>query len=322
MWPIWGRSLVKALLAHLVYSDERDRTLAKLMDGINRPEGKMPELLRGIYNVSNSRMARAGASSLMQMRADETFSGIYANARGATEWLNIGSYADLTSGDTMRTSDILDANTVVFVQIPLQTLQSTPTLGRTVMGALFNAMYLADGSVGDRILFVLDEAWSLGAMREVELCLATARKYRGTLNLVFPSAADIETIWTKSGAQAMRDKCSWQSFNAIQDVETAERLSRALGSRGVLAYSEGVNSGAQKPWGMHMPSSSSGTNANTHEVKRELMMPDEILRAPADQMYVLARDFPYAIRCWTAPYWRYPDIRDRMRDNRFVAAAN
>lgn len=320
MWPIWGRSLVKTLLAHLLYSGEQDRTLAKFMDGMNFPEDEMPKLLRGIYDSSTSKMARGGASGLMHMRADETFSGIYANARGATEWLNIGAYAKMTSGSVMRTTDILHSNTVVFVQIPLRTLQATPTLGRAVMGALFNAMYLAEGSVGDRILFELDEAWSLGAMKEVELCYATARKYRGTVQMIFPSEADMETVWTKTGAQAMRDKCSWRSYNAIQDGDTAERLSKDLGSHAVLAYSEGINSGSQKPWGMALPSSSRGTNANTHEIKRDLISRDEILRSPADQMFVLARDFPNPIRCCTAPYYRYPDIADRMNASRFVKA--
>jgi type IV secretory pathway TraG/TraD family ATPase VirD4 len=45
------------------------------------------------------------------------------------------------------------------------------------------------------------------------------------------------------------------------------------------------------------------------------------MRAPADEMFVLARDFPYPIRCVSAPYFRYPEIARRMRNNRFVTAS-
>jgi hypothetical protein len=36
---------------------------------------------------------------------------------------------------------------------------------------------------------------------------------------------------------------------------------------------------------------------------------------------VLARDFAQPIRCFTAPYFRYPDIAGRMAGNRFANAA-
>ncbi len=77
----------------------------------------------------------------------------------------------------------------------------------------------------------------------------------------------------------------------------------------MLATSEGDNQGRQKPFGLRLlPSSSKGTNVNVHEIKRRLIKGDEIMRAPADEMFVLARDFPHPIRCWSAPYFRYPDI--------------
>ena len=105
----------------------------------------------------------------MNMRAEETFSGIYANAFAATEWLSTGAYADVVSGSAMRTSDILRPDTIVFVQIPLRTLLVTPAVGRATMGALFNAMFHADGDVGRRILFEIDEAWVLGRLKEIML---------------------------------------------------------------------------------------------------------------------------------------------------------
>jgi type IV secretion system protein VirD4 len=70
-----------------------------------------------------------------------------------------------------------------------------------------------------------------------------------------------------------------------------------------------------------MRSKSNGDNVSTHEIKRRLIKADEIMRAPSDEMFVLARDFPQPIRCVTAPYFRYPDIAGRMAGNRFANAA-
>lgn len=323
-WSTWGRALVTCLMAHMLFHPHSTfpKTLASLRRGIATPEGEMPTLLRGINRTSPSRMARDLAGGLMDMKAEKTFSGVYANAFAATEWLSVGAYADVVSGSAMRTSDILDSETVVFVQLPLRTLLATPAVGRAVMGALFNAMFHADGSgITDRILFQIDEAWILGAMKEIKLCHTTARKYAGCVSTIWQSEGQMEGVWGKDDAKMMRDTVSWRSYNAIQDGSIAEALSRDLGEHAVLAYSEGDNQGRQKPRGFALGSRSKGSNVNVHEIKRRLIKADEIMRAPADEMFVVVLDFPNPIRCKTAPYFRYPDIAIRMKNNRFVKTA-
>ena len=322
-WPTWGRALVTCLAAHMLFSEQAGfrKTLAALRRGIATPEADMQDMLTFIHANSASRMASELAGGLMGMKAAQTFSGIYGNAFSATEWLSVGVYADVVSGSAMRTSDILDSNTVVFIQLPLRTLLATPAVSRAVMGALFNAMFHADSGEGDRILFQIDEAWILGAMKEIKLCHTTARKYRGTISTIWQSEGQMEGVWGQDDARLMRDTVSWRSYNAIQDGTVAEKLSRDLGEHAVLATSEGDNQGRQKPWGIALPSGSRGSNTNVHEIKRRLIKGDEIMRAPADEMFVLARDFPHPIKCVSAPYFRYPDIARLMRASRFNAAA-
>jgi type IV secretion system protein VirD4 len=323
-WPMWGRKLVTCLLAHLLYAKRPNlpKTLATLRRGLAIPEDEMQVLLRGIRATSNSAMARDIAGGLMGMKAEKTFSSIYGNAFAATEWLSVQVYADAVSGDAIRTADILKRETVVFIQIPLRTLLATPSVGRAALGAFFNALFQADGQgVKDTILFQIDEAWVLRALKEIKLCHATAAKYRGAVSTMWQSEGQIEGVWGRDDAKMLRDTVSWRSYNAVQDGSVAEQLSRDIGEHAVLAYSEGDNQGSQKPWGIALPSQSSGRNLNVHEIKRRLIKADEIMRAPADEMYVLARDFPYPIRCVAAPYFRDPEIAGRMSANRFSHVA-
>jgi type IV secretion system protein VirD4 len=323
-WPIWGRALVTCLAAHMLFTEQAGfrKTLAALRRGIATPEADMQDMLAYIHANSASRMASELAGGLMGMKAAQTFSGIYGNAFAATEWLSVDAYAAVVSGSAMRTSDILDSDTVVFIQLPLRTLLATPAVGRAVMGALFNAMFHADAvGIEDRILFQIDEAWILGAMKEIKLCHTTARKYRGTISTIWQSEGQMEGVWGPDNAKLMHDTVSWRSYNAIQDGTVAEKLSRDLGEHAVLATSEGDNQGRQKPFGLRLPSSSKGTNVNVHEIKRRLIKGDEIMRAPADEMFVLVRDFPQPIRCVSAPYFRYPDIARVMGASRFNPTA-
>jgi hypothetical protein len=43
-----------------------------------------------------------------------------------------------------------------------------------------------------------------------------------------------------------------------------------------------------------------------------------ITRADPDELFVLFRGFPYPIRCFAAPYFRYPNIALAMSESRFV----
>jgi type IV secretion system protein VirD4 len=322
-WATQGRALVTCLLAHLLHNAPAglDPTLAALRRGIAIPEEDIQDTMRFIHANSRSRMAAELAGGFMGMRAKETFSSIYGNAFAATEWLSVEAYADAVSGSSLRTADILQSGTVLFVQIPLRTLLTTPAIGRAVMGALFNAMFHADTGQGDRILYQIDEAWLLGPMKEIKLCHTTARKYRGTLASIWQSEGQLEEVWGKDGAKLMRDTVSWRSYNAVQDGDVAEKLSRDIGEHAVMATSEGDNSGRQKPWGLALPSQSRGKNTNVHEIKRRLIKSDEILRAPADEMFVLARDFPNPIQCYSAPYFQYPAVARQMQRSRFVQSA-
>lgn len=322
-WGTWGRALVTCLAAHMLFSEDANlpKTVSTLRRGIATPENEMKTLLAGINRTSESRMARDLAGGLMGMNAVETFSGIYSNAFAATEWLSVGAYANVTSGSAMPTKKILEPDTVVFVQLPLRTLIATPSVGRAVMGALFNAMFHADGEVAQRILFQIDEAWTLGPMKEIRLCHTTARKYGGAICSIWQSEGQMEATWGREDAKLMRDTLSWRSYNSIQDGDIAEKLSRDMGEHAVLAYSEGDNQGQSKRFGIALPSSNRGRNLNTHEIKRRLIKADEIMRAPADTMFVLARDFPNPIKCCSAPYFRYPEIAQHMADNRFVKTA-
>lgn len=318
-WSEWGKSLVTCLMAHMLYNTNSKfpKTLKTLRRGVATSEDEMQERLRTINATSDSPLARELAAGLMGMKAPQTFSGIYSNAFSATAWLSVDAYANLVSGDSMKTSDVLNPNTAVFIQLSLRTLDSTPAIGRAVLGALLNPVYLSDGETQNRVLYMLDEAWIFGKMKEIMLCYATGRKYAATMSMIFPSEAIFEGVWGEQDAKAMRDLCSWRSYAAIQDGAIADKLSADFGEHGVISYSEGDSKGRStqaRSWGS---SRNRGDTINRSEASRRLIKRDEILNAPSDVMFVRARDAGAGIMCYAAPYFKYPDVAQHMDSNRF-----
>jgi type IV secretion system protein VirD4 len=316
----WGRDLVACLIAHLIWTENPSatKTLATVRTAVATPEAEMRKILRGIHTSSNSLMARHIAGSLMDV-VHETFSGIYANANQGTSWLSVPAFSDLVSGDAFQTSDLANDRMTVFVQVPLAALLTTPAVARVLIGALLNAVIVADGK-GDqmRVLFMLDEAARLGRMKVLETARDAGRKYGITLQLQYQSTGQLEEQWGRAGKRAWYDGVSWRAYAAVQDMETARELSEACGNRGVLAYSEGENTGKQNRLMTFADGSrSKGRNVNVHEIRRALINPDELAQdTRTDELFVIARGCR-PLRCGRAIYFRRPEMKGRVNDSRF-----
>lgn len=310
-----GKSLIACILADVLWTPEGERTLRRLREVLVTPEADLRTALKLIHATSPSALARDLAGTLMGL-VDDTFSGVYANANRATRWLSTKAYADLVSGRTFRTRDLCDGGLTVFVQIPLKVLQSTPGLGRVVIGALLNAAYEADGRVKGRILFLLDEVARLGPMAVIETARDAGRKYGLTLLLLYQSVGQLVEQWGREGARAWYDSTSWRLYAAVQDPETARELSQVCGEHGVLATSHGDTAGTSAK-GMGASHSNSGRSENRSEIRRALIKPDELLQdTRADEAFVIVRG-ARPLRCGRAIYFRRPQMVARVTPSRF-----
>lgn len=324
-----GRSLVACLLADLLWDPTvaaKDRTLRELRRRVAQPQEELKKALGTIHTGSQSRMARELAGSLKDL-VPETFSGVYGNAGQATRWLSVPAYAALVSGGpegryepSRKTAAITEGKLTVFVQVPLEVLQTTPALARVLVGALLNAAYRADGAVAGRILFLLDEAARLGPMALLETARDAGRKYRITLLLLYQSLGQLREQWGESGKQAWCDGTSWRLFAAVQDPETAREVSALCGEHGVVATSEGDTSGTQGRLGLGVAgaaSASSGRSENRSELRRALIKPDELLQdTRSDEAFVFARGAK-PLRCGRALWFRRPEWVGLLGENRF-----
>jgi len=313
-----GRAMVACLLSHMLWDPTLPpelKTLRTLRTGVATPEKAMREMLKGIHKDSHSPLARDYAGTLMGL-VDETFSGVYANADEGTSWLANPAFASIVSGDSFKSRDLLGGKLTVFLQIPLAALQSTPAIGRVVIGALLNAAYEADGQVAGRILYLLDEAARLGPMKILETARDAGRKYGITLQLLYQSVGQLERQWGRQGKREWYDGVSHRSYAAVQDPETAKELEETFGSYGVMATSEGSNTGSSGK-SFETGSRSRGANTSYHEISRPLIRREELMNdCRTDEVFVIIRG-ARPLRCGRAIYFRRPELKARIAVNRF-----
>ncbi len=305
-----AHNLLTGLLAHVVFSDEykeHEKNLKTLRMIVSEPEPSVIGKLKSIQSNSSSQFIRETLGVFTNM-AQQTFSSVYATASKDTQWLSLDSYANLISGDDFKTNDITKGNVDIFFNIPSKTLKSYPGVGRILVGSLLKAMEAANGNYEKRVLFVLDEIDLLGYMNILEEARDRGRKYGISLMLFYQSIGQIERHFGSSGAMTWFESCAFISYAAIQDIKTAENISKACGQMTV----EVKNS--RKPLGgFH----TRGTeNVNTQQ--RPLIYPHEITQEMRlDEQIILVRGQP-PIRCGRSIYFRRKDLTALTNKNRFA----
>jgi type IV secretion system protein VirD4 len=315
-----GKALVACLLAHMLWDPALPpgrKTLRTLRAAVAAPESKLRRILDGIYENSHSPMAQDLAGTLKEV-TDRTFSGIAVTAAGRTDWLATTAFADLVSGNSFKTLDVVNGKTDIFVCLPLKALQSTPGVGRCIIGALLNAAYEANGAVNGRILFLLDEAFRLGPMDIIEIARDAGRKYGITLQLLYQSVGQIVDQWGEAGKRAWYESASWRGYAAVKDPETAEELSTTIGNYGVLAWSEAQNTGTHGRQ-LDVRSRSRGRNVTYSESIRPLIRPEEIMHDLREDAQIIIPKRGRPVLCGRAIYFRRPEFSGLASANRFFA---
>ncbi len=105
--------------------------------------------------------------------------------------------------------------------------------------------------------------------------------------------------------------CAYKWFCNINDLSTAEYLSKTLGKKTVRTKNKGENKGTSVGDKSH--SRSEGESISYSETGRDLMTTDEILNMGKERAILLATDaHPYYLI--PVDYWKLPDAFEGLRD--------
>ncbi|WP_455476813.1 Ti-type conjugative transfer system protein TraG [Bartonella sp. B41] len=305
-----AHNLLSALLAHVIFSDEyeeSERNLKTLRKILSQPEAVIIEQLRNIQETSFSPFIREMVGIFTEM-ADQTFSGVYTTASKDTQWLSLSNYADLVCGSDFSSSDIANGNMDVFLNLPASILNSYPGIGRVIIGAFLNAMVMADGNYKKRVLFVLDEVDLLGYMNVLEEARDRGRKYGTSLMLFYQSYGQLVNHFGESGARSWFESCSFVSYAAIKDLQTAKDMSERCGQMTVEV------TGISKPKGLSFGKSSQNINYQ----QRALILPHEIIQDMRQDEQIIFMQGQSPLRCGRAIYFRRKEMLAAAEKNRFA----
>jgi len=148
-------------------------------------------------------------------------------------------------------------------------------------------------------------------MSILETARDAGRKYGVNLCLLYQSLGQMRGSFGEAGQRAWFDSAFLKCFASIQDLETAEMLSRACGEFTALGDSFTEGSGSSS--GRDYNSRSRHQSSSRQQVARRLIKPEEIMqRMQDDEQIVLIRNAA-PLRCGRAIYFRRPEMVERVR---------
>ena len=312
-----AKSLCECLLSHALWEPGWDASLWDMRDGIENSGTDLMKVLTHIHHKSHSQRAKKMAGTFLVGKALETFENIHQTAQENTSWLSMSAYVDMVCGNSFKTSDIHGKEKVrVFVQIPMDSLITSPGVARVCIGAFMNAMIQARGRGHQKaVLFLLDETVLLGRLKVLELARSQGREYGIRMHMIWQSMWQISQVFDRDGMDAWLDGVDYRMYSEIGALHTAEAISKEMGKRGVLATSEGANRSRASNNGRSIFgwSNSSNMQLNEHEIGADLMTPDAIMRLPKGQVIVLSKG-NYPLLGWRPLWHNYPQIVARVEE--------
>lgn len=291
-WVMWAKLACSALLLEMLSNPEwprEDRNLRTFKQAVSAGQDELWQVLEGIARFSQFTPARQNANSVL-IKAAQTWAGVYASIQAGTKWLSSPMLADMVSDASFHPADICRRPITVYLQPSPKALKEAPGVARVLYGSLLRSAYDANGFIRGRILFDIDEAYTLGRMGIFELVRDLGRSYGITCRWWFQSLSGQLELLYRDGSEAWFDSLAYTAFAGVGSLKTARLIAEYSGVYGAVLENKSNNHGRSTQAGAIFATSySSGDGKSENEVQRALIKEQEVLSMADDEVIFLTR---------------------------------
>lgn len=197
--------------------------------------------------------------------------------KGTTIYAAGGRAAAITARSDFTLPDLFNrVGTSLYLQVPLGDMTVYAGWLRVMVGLANHASMTVATFPEHRPLFMLDEAATLGEIKELQDSIGQGPAYHQKV-FIYQDMAQLKNA--NPGWLSVINNCHINMAFAVNDLDTAETLSRRLGDCTVATKSVGMSGGAASVLAHH-------SNEGQGEHGRRLMMPNEILHMDRNKALV------------------------------------
>lgn len=269
--PYWQRSAASLLTAMLLWVTEQggpNKTLggiADLLSGGKKMEDLRPNLISDMAgSTAYDGAMRKQVAQFMTM-GDRQYGSVISQLADALQFAADPLLVKATSKSSFPLSSLADGKTSVFIVIPDDQMQPQAAWLRLLLAAVTETFKREKPAAkGIRGMFVIDEFPAMGRIDRFVRDIAVMRGAGLDYTIAIQSISQLRDIYGNA-ADTLIGNCKWKWFCNINDLPTAEYLSRAIGQMTVETVSRTLSAGQ------------GGEGRTFGETGRALLFPDEIM---------------------------------------------
>ncbi len=161
-----------------------------------------------------------------------------------------------------------------------------------------------------RCLFMIDEFPALGKIEDMPRDIATMAGAGVDFALVVQGLSKLKEVYGDAHADILGN-CGYKWFCNVNDLQSAEFLSKTLGKKTIRIKNKGESSG--ESFGGNHRSKSEGESVSYSETGRELLTADEVLNLGRDAAILLTPNSrPHYLR--PLEYWNLQEAFARLKE--------
>ena len=220
--------------------------------------------------------ARNLASSALESSDQATASAMSTALAQMNTFMDIALEQVICFDSNIDAEKFAKEKTAIFLVLPEEDRTKNFMAGLMIQNLskeLFELAEKGKGRLPNRVVFYCDEFGTMPAF-DVEALFSAGRSRGITLVPIIQSLAQLEKNYGREGAEILTDNCQDTIFGGFApNSQTAEQLSKSLGSRTVLSGS--VSKGKDDP------------SQSLQMIERPLMTPDELKSIPKGSFVVM-----------------------------------
>lgn len=301
-WNEEAKALIAGVILHVVtMSPPSGRTLGAVRDLLTAAPERFAALLRSMQGNMGAGGLVARAANRQLGKSDREAAGVLSSAQRHTHFLDSPRMVAALARSDFDFADLQRQVASVFFVLPPERLGSYARWLRLLVA---QAVYdlARSGSMPtserQRVLFMLDEFAALGRLEQVERAFGLMAGYGVQFWSFLQDLNQLRSSYGQAAGTFIANAGVIQVFN-VADIETASWVSRTLGASTEAFYTEGDTNSSGNSWSTQGGSMQTGSSSSTtlNYAKRDLMTPDEVMRAPDYAMILL--------RPSRQPLWAY-----------------
>lgn len=281
-WNGEAKAMIAGLIMHIVTGERKERRhLGTLRAMLTLGPEEFADLLdeMAASDAAHGLVART-ARRLMQ-KNDRERSSVISTAQAQTHFLDSPRMAEALRASSFDPANLKSGRKTVYLVLPADRLTTHSRWLRLVISLCLSALTRGRNKPAHPVLFMLDEFAALGRLQPVETAIGLLAGYGALIWPILQDLSQLQDLYPKRWRSFIANAGVVQAFG-VNDLETAEYLSKMLGQRTVTVRHHGRSGDARSQRG----------SENYSAAARPLLMPHEIMRLPPPQQLLFLQGKP------------------------------